>query len=120
MYNRFALMVCHPPDSILRARSALAFVRHLLAAGHQLPCVYFYQAGAGLALATAQISSDDFNPRQHWQQLATEHALELKVCVGSAQRRGVMEQTLATGFSIVGLGQWIAAAAAADRVIRFP
>ncbi|MEM1090056.1 MAG: sulfurtransferase complex subunit TusD [Pseudomonadota bacterium] len=118
--HRFALMVCHSPDQLLRARAAVSFARAALKAGHQLETIFFYQAAAAIGLATAQISSDDYDPRRAWQELATEHELRLLICVGSAQRRGVVEESLASGFAITGLGQWLAAMASADRVLRFP
>ncbi len=113
-------MVCHAPDQLLRARAAISFAQAALRAGHRLETVFFYQSAAAIGLAAAEVSSDDFDPRRAWQALAFEHELRLLICVGSAQRRGVVEQTLASGFAITGLGQWLAAMATADRVLRFP
>ncbi len=113
-------MVCHPPDQLLRVRSAVRFVQTALEAGHRLESVYFYQAAAVIGLQSTMVSSDDYNPQQQWLSMASRYRLALQICVGSAQRRGVLEGTVAEGFQIAGLGQWIAASAQADRVVRFP
>ncbi len=115
----FAIMVTCPPDAGCMARSALAFTREALADGHQINCLFFYIGGARTALSCAEISSDDLDVRAGWQQLAAQHDLELCVCVGSAQRQGVVAATLASAFQITYLGRWLQAVATADRVLRF-
>lgn len=113
-------MVCHQPDQVLRARSALRFTQSVLQSGHGLDSVYFYQSAAAMGLKSTLVSSDDYDPQQQWQSLASTYGIALQICVGSAQRRGVVDKTLAQGFEITGLGQWIAAVGRADRVLRFP
>lgn len=104
----------------MRARTSLQLASAWLAAGHRLEAVYFYQAGARYGLKTPVISSDDFDPVAGWLALADQQSLPLSICIGSAERRGVVASTVAPGFSITGLGTWLAAAAAADRVLRLP
>lgn len=116
---RFALMVSSSPHSRLVARTAVEFARTAVAAGHCLDCVFFYQEGATTALSNELAAGDDFDPRRHWQQLAADHGVDLVVCSGSAERRGVGLKNLAPGFRISGLGRWLEALARADRVMTF-
>ena len=65
-----------------------------------------------------------------WSELASQHNLDLVVCVAAAQRRGILDQdearrhgkdgdNLAPGFRISGLGQLIEAGIEADRFLVF-
>ena len=67
---------------------------------------------------------------QQWSQLAAQHQIDLVVCISAAQRRallcsdeavrqGKVDQDLAIGFRISGLGQLIEASLVADRFIVF-
>ncbi len=67
---------------------------------------------------------------QEWSEFGQQHQLEMLVCVASALRRGILDQTeatrhnkpaanLAEGFEIAGLGQLIDAALNADRLVVF-
>ncbi len=126
---KLAIMVCCPPEAVAGARAALEFSAAALAAGCRIERVFFYHQGVYTGLETARAPSGEFDPSQRWRRLATEHGLDLVLCVGAAQRRGVLDQalaeehgqapTLAAGFRIAGLGSWLDAVLAADRVIRF-
>lgn len=112
-------MVSSSPQSRLVARTAVEFARTAVATGHCLDCVFFYQDGATTALSNDLAGGDDFDPRRHWQRLAADHEVDLVVCSGSAERRGVGQHNLAPGFRISGLGRWLEALGKADRVMTF-
>ncbi|MEM9533584.1 MAG: DsrE family protein [Pseudomonadota bacterium] len=119
MSLEFAIMVCHRPDNTLMARHAVTFAERALALGNTVNCVFFYGPGAAIALDPVLLSRDEFDPGERWQTLAKTGDLDLAVCVGSGERYGTVEETLADGFVITGLGRWLAAVAQADRVVRF-
>jgi tRNA 2-thiouridine synthesizing protein D len=54
-----------------------------------------------------------------WSKLASEHDVDLVVCITAGLRRGVREANLAPGFRISGMGQLIEAAILADRLVTF-
>lgn len=116
---RFALLVSCSPLSGLMARNASRFARTIVESGHVLDCVFFHQDGALTAQSASITASDDFNARTCWQALADEHGLDLVVCSGSAERRGLQAPALAEGFRLGGLGRWLEAAGRADRVLTF-
>ena len=122
-------MICCSPEALADARAAVEFTAAALARGCRVERVFFYHEGVYTGLSTAQTPAGEFDPRQGWRALAADHGLDLVLCVGAAQRRGILDQalamesqqsvTLAEGFRIAGLGAWMDAVLAADRVIRF-
>ena len=44
---------------------------------------------------------------------------ELTLCIAAGQRRGIVEDDIAEGFSIAGLGQMIEAMSESDRTVTF-
>lgn len=125
----FALMVHGGPSGAASSLAALRFAEALLAEGHTIARVFFHGDGAahGNAMLITPASETDIPAR--WQALS-QHGVELLACVGSATRRGVVDQREATrlglpaaslreGFELAGLGQLVDAALRCDRVISF-
>ena len=122
-------MVCCAPEATASARSAVEFTAAALVRGCAVTRVFFYHEGVATGLATAVWPGGEFDARARWCELATANGLDLVLCVGAAQRRGVLDSALATeaeqpptlapGFRIAGLGAWLDAVLEADRVIRF-
>lgn len=128
---RFAIQIQDALPGSLAAHSALAFARALLAAGHELHRVFFYNDGVTLANELIVLAQDETDIAAQWRTLAETHHFELAVCVANAQRRGVLDQaerkryeksatSVAAGFTVVGLGELIEASQSADRFITFP
>jgi tRNA 2-thiouridine synthesizing protein D len=120
---RYTLLVLTPPDSGSAARHALAFAQSLCDAGHDIHCVFFYDAGVLTALSEAEAAQDEFDLRAGWKRLAKECAVRLLACVASAARFGLGEDA-ANGrmheeFAIAGLGELIAASSESDRLMTF-
>lgn len=126
---KFAILVTAAPGTPM-AHHALAFTRAALEAGHQVVRVFFYGDGVYNANRLASPPSDEHNPTSAWQALATNHSLELIVCVAAAVRRGVLDEdeakrqereghSLASGFTLSGLGQLVDATVDADRLMHF-
>lgn len=73
---------------------------------------------------------DELNPVNDWDKLHTDHNVELLLCVSSALKRGILDETEANryeqtaanihpAFVIGGLGQLVDATAQSDRLITF-
>jgi tRNA 2-thiouridine synthesizing protein D len=130
MTLNYVLVVNGPVYGTQAARSAYQFALALLAQGHQLSRIFFYQEGVQNGSALTVPASDEFDLVAAWQQLAIMHSIELQTCVAAALRRGIVGKqeaaqnrlsadNLATGFEQAGLGGLAEAMLTADRVVQF-
>ena len=126
----FAVLVYGAPYSCSASLSALNFAEAALAEGHGVHRVFFYMDGVYSANALAAPPQDETDLTQRWSRFALAHGQELCICIASSLRRGLLDDTeaarydkpaanLAPGFVIAGLGQYIEALLAADRVMAF-
>ena len=127
---KFALVIQGPPYSSQAASSALNFARAVLAAGHEIHRLFFYQDGVHNASSLVVPPQDERHIPAAWQALVREHEIDAVVCVASALKRGILDAgeaarydkpgaNLLEGFAISGLGQLVEAALQADRVVTF-
>ena len=88
--------------------------------------VFFYQDGVTVANALQWVPDDQRHLTQAWQALD----IPLPVCVSAALARGITDQenakrhniqlhNLATGFTLVGLGELADAVQSAPRLVQF-
>lgn len=89
--NRFTLIVTKSPFDSRNAENAIAFCYAALARGDTIDQVFFYQAGVHNASSLLQVGSGEFNCKQAWIALASEHNIRLNVCLTAAARRGVVD-----------------------------
>lgn len=126
----YTLVVNSPVYGRQSARSAYQFALALIAQGHQLVSVFFYQDGVSNATALSVPANDEFDLVKAWQSLAKEHNIRLETCVAAALRRGIVSSeeaklhslpqcNLADGFTQAGLGSLAEAMLTQDRVIQF-
>ena len=99
--------------------SAYLFCKAAIESGHQIERVFFYHDGVNNATKLTEPPQDDRNVVARWTKLAEEHGVNLVVCVAAALRRGIVEQNLAQGFRISGLGQLVESAIQSDRLVVF-
>ena len=127
---KIGLMVNEGPYTHQASDTAWQFARAALAAGHQIPRVFFYHDGVNNGTRLTTPPQDDRNIVKRWTELGEKHKLDLVVCVAAAQRRGIADadeakrngkdaDNLAPGFRISGLGQLIEAGIQADRTVVF-
>jgi tRNA 2-thiouridine synthesizing protein D len=116
---KFAILVTAGPFSQQAAASALAFAQAVLASDHELVRVFFYFDGVHNANRLAAPANGERNLVRAWSKLASDHGVDLVVCIAAGLRRGVREANLAPGFRISGLGQLIEAGVLADRLVTF-
>ena len=126
----FALLVSGQPGTDQASLTALRFCQAVLASGHQIYRVFFFNDGVHCANRFITPPQDEIAVPKQWTSLQQNFDLDLVVCISSALRRGIVDakeasrydldgHNLAEGFSIGGLGQWVDACLNADRVIRF-
>lgn len=126
----YALLVMSSPFSGQGAMTAARFARCVLARGHSISRVFFLDAGTTNGAAAAVFPQDEEDRLQPWVELAQQHKVELILCISSALRHGMLDETEASrhektsatvhpAFTISGLGQLVDAAAGADRLVTF-
>ncbi|AOZ14463.1 sulfurtransferase complex subunit TusD [Pseudomonas lundensis] len=116
----------HAPSS----RRALRFAEAVLAGGHEIVRLFFYQDGVYSASSNIVTPQDEPDLAQQWAAFVSEHQLDGVVCIAAALRRGVLNEAEATRYQrsavnltapwdLSGLGQLHDAIQAADRLICF-
>jgi len=129
MSLRYGLVVLAAPTR-LGNRRAYQFAQALLDEGHSIGRVFFYDDGASTGLSAVVTPQDEHNSVDQWADFGKRHNIELVVCIASALKRGVLDETeakrydknqatLHPGFQIGGLGLLVDAAAHCDRLITF-
>ncbi|RMF41468.1 MAG: sulfurtransferase complex subunit TusD [Alphaproteobacteria bacterium] len=127
---KIGVVVSEGPYTHQAADSAYNFVRAALAAGHEVPRVFFYHDGVNVSTRLSVPPQDERNIQENWTALAAEHGTDLVVCIAAAQRRGLLDaneakrqgkdaDNIAEGFRISGLGQLIEMAIQTDRLVMF-
>lgn len=120
----FVIQINSSPYQSQSVSTALQFCRAVVK-HHQLKRIFFYQDGIYNALATVTSNPGTVNLNQQWTQLATEHHIDLLVCISAAQLRGLQSETSgqpcqpSPGFRIGGMGEMAEAMIEADRFIVF-
>ncbi|MDE0282588.1 MAG: sulfurtransferase complex subunit TusD [Gammaproteobacteria bacterium] len=127
---KFAVVVNEGPYTHQASDTAFQFVKAALDGGHEVMRVFFYHDGVNNGTRLTTPPQDDRNIVNRWAELASQHELDLVVCVAAAQRRGIVDpdeqkrnskdaNNIADGFRISGLGQLIEAGIQADRLVSF-
>jgi len=126
----YTLLVNGPVYGTQSARSAYLFAKEVVAQGHKLTSVFFYQDGVENGSNLTVPANDEFDLVKAWQELAQAHNTKLETCVAAALRRGVVSQAestqhalsasnLAEGFEQTGLGSLAESMLTQDRVVQF-
>lgn len=127
---KFALQVCSNPHNQHSAIAAYRFAEALLSRSYRISRVFFYKEGIYHAFRYSSPPQDEINLTALWSELALTYQLDLVVCISAAQRRGLLaideakrqgklDEDVAPGFRIGGLGQLTEALLSADRFIEF-
>jgi tRNA 2-thiouridine synthesizing protein D len=116
----------HAPSS----RRALQFAQAVLAGGHEIVRLFFYQDGVHSASSNVVTPQDELDIPTQWRAFVAGNQLDGVVCIAAALRRGVLNgeeaerysrpaANLAAPWDLSGLGQLHDAVQAADRLICF-
>jgi tRNA 2-thiouridine synthesizing protein D len=127
----YALLVMSSPASGHCAITAARFARAALARGHSITRVFFLDAGTSAGSDISIFPQDEADRLQPWVDLAEQYSVELVLCIASALKQGMLDETEARryqkaagstihpAFTLSGLGQLVDAAAGADRLVTF-
>ena len=126
----YAIVVRCGPHQQSQALSAFQFTKEALLQGHKVLRVFFYQQGVHIASRLRVVPQDERNLTALWQQLSLDYDLELSVCIAAALQSGIVDRqesdryelgsdSLASQFTLVGLGQLAAASAECNRLVSF-
>lgn len=126
----YSLLVMSPPASGSSAATAARFAQALIEAGHSIRRVFFLDEGVTCASSLAVFPQDESSGLQAWVELAERHGVDLVLCVSSALRYGMLDNTEAErherpaasihpSFTISGLGQLVDASVTSDRLVTF-
>lgn len=127
---KYAIQINASPNTSNSGYSAYCFIKAALQKEHEIFRVFFYQEGIYHAFKYSTPPEDELQMTQKWTELAIKEGIDLVVCISAAQRRGLLssdeakrqgkiDQDLAEGFRISGLGQLLEATLLADRFIEF-
>ncbi len=127
---QFMIVVQGGPYTTQASLTAWHFARAVLASGHEIYRVFFYHDGAYNGNTLISPPQDEIDLHQAWRSLGKDHSLELIVCVASALRRGMLDETeaqryekaastLDPQFTLSCCGQLIAAALPVYRPLPF-
>lgn len=127
---RYLLLVTGPAYGSEQSASALLFAKALLAAGHQLEQIFFYQDGVYNASKLSSPASDEVDIVAQWVQLAEAEQITLSVCIAASLRRGIIDEQEARQrekgdsnlhplFNFSGLGTLAQQLLTCDRVVQF-
>lgn len=126
---KFAIALFSPPHAPA-SRRALRFAEAVLAGGHDIVRLFFYQDGVHSASANIVTAQDELDVAGEWSRFIAAQQLDGVVCIAAGLRRGVLDEqearryaraaaNLAAGWELSGLGQLHEAAQQADRLICF-
>lgn len=126
----YSLLILSSPFSGDCSRTAAAFARCAIARGHTVHRVFFLDTGTLASAANSVSAQDEDTALQSWAELADLHSVELAICITSALKHGMLDQTEADrnkcpsptmdpAFTVSGLGQLVDAYASSDRLITF-
>lgn len=127
---KISIQINASPFQHQAADSAWHFIQAAIASGHEVYRVFFYHDGIFNACRDSRPPGDERDIVKRWATLQVEKDVDLVVCVSSAQRRGLLEKTVAKkvggydnalsdGFRIAGLGLLMEAVIESDRHITF-
>jgi tRNA 2-thiouridine synthesizing protein D len=127
---KFSIVIYAAPYSTESAATALRFAESLIQQGHELYRLFFFGDGVHNASKLTVVAQDEINLQLQWSKLIEEHDIDSVICVSSALRRGVLDQTEADrhelgtasayeSSEVAGLGQLIDASLHSDRVVNF-
>lgn len=111
---RFAIML-NGVNAKGNTPHAIGFCEALLAAGHELGCIFF----SGESVALAMSDPDSASELEQWQAIAERSGTELSLCSNSASARGLTPEKLPEHCAIAGLAYWLEQDSRAQRSLRF-
>lgn len=117
-----SLLVQGNPFSSHACEQALEFAKAIIRNQYRLYRVFFYKDAVLIANRSLKVPSDERNIQHEWIEFASQQSIQLCVCVGACERRGIhykLDADSSHSFEIVGLGQLTEAMFESDRLVTF-
>ena len=126
---RIQVNVYSAPWSNQSSVDALTFLEEMLNQGHDVTRVFFFFDGVYHGLKSQSPASDEANFLAKWQDIH-DKGVELLLCIAASANRGLLDDseakryekehsTIASCFSLTGLGQWATGFHDSDHIITF-
>ena len=122
--SSYALVVTTAPTEN-RTNTALQYASALVAAGHSITGIFFYQDGVLNGNKYIQTPSDEQNLLTAWAEFSAQTNTALHLCITAAERRGLTDSNddqlthnIHQAFTISGLGELVVLTANADKVVQ--
>jgi len=126
----YCLHITSAPYSHQGPMTALQFAEQVIVRGHKITRIFFSGEGVFNGNALSTPPQDEIDISKAWSELAKANGIELILCVASALKHGVINESeakryqktnnnLQSGFEISGLGQLVEACLVSDRVVTF-
>jgi tRNA 2-thiouridine synthesizing protein D len=126
----YCLHITSAPFNEQGSSTALLFARALMERGHTITRIFFSGNGVQNGNALCVAPQDEINLPEAWQAIAESHKCEMILCVSSALKAGIINDTEAKrydkscgnilpAFELSGLGQLVEACLTNDRIVRF-
>lgn len=127
---QFTLLILGAPASCQSTSTAYRYAEAAIASGHSIYRVFFYHDGVYCGNQLATPPQDETSLTDSWAKLASQHDIDMVVCIASALKRGIINEAeadryekpaanLAANYTLSGLGQLVDATINSDRVITF-
>ena len=115
----FILMLHASPWSQQSVLTACQFAQKAIERGNRVKALFLYQDAVLNALSNLDIPSDELNGQAQLQQLHNKHGVPLLLCATAAEKRGITEDTVQSGFQLAGLAELAEMSCETDRVVQF-
>lgn len=127
----FSLLLKRAPWSTQSHLSALSFAKTLIDQGHSIYRIFFYSDAVFSGTTLGVSPQDEVDIPKEWQQLVSDHNIDLVFCISASIQRGIIDQQEAeryekeahnldeTAGALSGLGQLVDAIIKSDRVVTF-
>ena len=127
---KLSLLVLGHPQSSQSPATALRFAKAAIANGHSIYRIFFYHDGVHCASTLNVTPQDEYAVNAQWQAFINKEQLDAVVCISSALKRGIIDQSeaerhdvaahnLSPAFELSGLDQLVDASINSDRLITF-
>ena len=84
---KFGIVVSEGPYTHQASDSAYQFAKAALAAGHEVPRVFFYHDGVNVGTRLSIPPQDERNIQQNWTALAKDHGVDLVIGAGEVRHQ---------------------------------
>ncbi|WP_343189910.1 sulfurtransferase complex subunit TusD [Buchnera aphidicola (Astegopteryx bambusae)] len=127
---KYTILVSGPCFGTQNSISSFLFSKHLIKKGHFIKSIFFYSDGVYNSNSINFSDNEKINLLKCWKKLHKKFNINLKLCIGSALKRGLVNKDIALErgvdinnidycFKITGFTELSEDIMLSDRVIQF-